>query len=542
MPYADMKQVNSAIKGIQPPVTLEQANKIASWADAIKNKAGAWPIAIAQFKRLYRIEGKGWVLREKRENEALAALSEALDKVAIAAGGAGSGNFAHDGRPGKRGGSQKGGGLKRIGATRDMNVAERRKRAATRKQRKAQGAGKAEGVKTKAFGNDPNRQYGFVNRVVSLNDLITSNTQSGAINPDYDQTLQPRARSRAASQRQIDNVAKNLVPESVLMDFHALDKGTPIVGEDNMVESGNGRALALMRAKEQYPESWAAYQKSLKRQLGEYGLNEEDIAGIENPVIVRVREDQTIDRAAFAKEANSAAVLQLSPLEQAKVDADLVSDASLNRFQISEGQSIDQALRSRGNQPFVREFVGKLPQNEAAVLQRADGTLNRMGIWRMKAAVFSKVFPGQAGDRLADTFLESLDSNIKNFENAIGDIMPKLAQAESLIASGRRKANLSFANDFSKAIDMLARLKESGMAVKDYLRQGSLFERELTPRQETLLGGMDKVSRKRKSIREMFERYADAVINAPDPRQAGMFGDAGIDEEQLLFLILQGLE
>lgn len=459
--------------------------------------------------------------------------------VVISLGGPRSGNYGHDGRPGVRGGSGKGGGLHVIGAVKEMDVARVKKFAIARRQRKGEGYPKAEGMQTQAFGNDPNVKYKFATRVVSLNSLITSNTASGGVNPDYDQTLQPRDRSRAASQAQIDNVARNLVPESILWDFHALDKGTPIIGEDGMVESGNGRMLALMRAKELYPEKFAEYQASLRKTLGEYGLNEADIAGIENPVLVRVRQDDSIDRVGFAKEANSAAVLQMSPMEQAEQDARLLNEKSLGKLAIKEDQNIEEALRSRENQPFVRDYVSGLPANERAVVMRSDGSLNRMGIWRLKAAIFSKIFPGDAGQRLADTFLESLDSNIKNFESAVGDVMPKLAQAENLIASGQRGKNLSLAGDFSKAIDMLARLRETGMPVGHYLNQSTLFERELTPRQERILARFDGVSRSRKGIREVLERYADTVIESPDPRQGGLFGAPEISLDELIERVLQ---
>ena len=480
-----------------------------------------------------------------KETEAVSDVSRAIALCALALGGPGSGNWGHASIPGKRGGSAKRGVAVSIKSAKDWRArykAKTGREPRAPKEEKAAGKGFVEGRESIAFGNDPNKKYKLVTRVVPLSSLIPSNTMSGSINPDYDKTLQPRQRSRQASQQQIDNVARNLVPESLLMDFHALDKGAPIVGDDGMVESGNGRTLALMRARDQYPEKWAEYQAKLKQQLDEQGIDAKEAEGIENPVLVRVREDKNIDRAAFAKEANQAAVLQMSPLEQAKVDAQLVKTDSLSNFQIKDGQSIDQALRTRANAPFVKKFVGGLPKNEAAVLQRADGTLNRMGIWRMKAAIFSKIFPGDAGDRLADTFLESLDSGIKNFENAIGDIMPKLARAESMIASGERGKGLSLSRDFSKAIDMLARLKESGMPVRDYLRQGSLFERELSTRQERLLSGFDKVSRSRKQIREMLERYADKIIEAPDTRQGGLFGGEQLTEEQILFAVLQGLE
>ncbi len=455
-------------------------------------------------------------------------------------GGPGSGNWAHAGRPGQRGGSQPGGGLGKIGANRKDSAELRRKLSNVAKQKAALGkSNKGAGITTKAFGNDPNTQYDFQYRVVSLRDLIPSNTPTGAVNPEYTAELQPRDRSRTASQAQIDAMARNLAPEALLWDFHQLDKGAPIVGDDQMVESGNGRTLALMRAKDLYPEKFAEYQMELKRLAREYGIKEGDVPA--DGVLVRVRKSE-VDRAKFAQEANAPAVLQMSPLEQAAVDAGKVKLDWLNTFQVKDGQSIDEALRASGNRDFVKKFVGELSTNERATVMRSDGSLNRMGLWRIKAAIFSKVFPGEAGQRLADTFLESLDNGIKNFEAAVGDIMPKLAQAESLIASGQRDRSLSLAGDISKAIDMLARLRENGMPVSMYLRQGSLFDRETTPRQDRLLAAFDGIGRSRKQIRLSLERYADAVINAADPRQGSLFGGLDLTPDALVEQMLGGIE
>jgi hypothetical protein len=140
---------------------------------------------------------------------------------------------------------------------------------------------------------------------------------------------------------------------------------------------------------------------------------------------------------------------------------------------------------------------------------------------------------------LANTFFESLDSNIKNFENAVSDIMPKLAQAENLISSGRRNRNLSLAEDISKAVDMLARLKEQGVAPRDYVRQTSMFGRELNGTQERLLVAFDDMSRSRKSIRQVMNTYASEVINAPDPAQGTMFGGIGLTRDQLVDRVLE---
>ena len=497
---------------------------------------------------------------------------KAVEEAGIIKGSGRSGNWGHRGRPGARGGSSPGGGHAAVGAKtgqsareikeiarrssriagakpkwtvkpktaagiRGTILARKRAEAVAMARRQARDENQAIGSETEAFGSDPRNRYQFRNRVVSLDSLVASNKQSGEINPDYDPELQPRERSRQASEMQIDNMARNMQPEALTWDFHQLDKGAPIVGEDHMVESGNGRVLALQKARDAYPEQWENYQKTMGENLEAAGIDPAKMANIKDPVLIRER-ITPVDRAEFAREANSAGVLQMSPLEKARNDARMITDDSLTNFTVAEGQSIDQALRAPANQNFVRSFVGGLPPNESAALQRADGSLNRMGLWRVKAGMFSKTFPGEPGDRLADTFFESVDHTTRNFENAMGDALPRLARAEGLITSGQRAPGLSLAGDFSAAMDMHARLKETGVSARNYVAQTSMFGRELTSSQERLLVHFSDASSSRKAIRETLVRYADAVEKSPDPRQGAMFGAGTMTKEDLLAQVL----
>jgi hypothetical protein len=388
---------------------------------------------------------------------------------------------------------------------------------------KSNNAPNPDAAKTKAFGSDPTKTYEFKHEVVDLKDLVASNTESGAINPDYTKELQPRNRERAASKQQVDKIAKTFVPEAALWDFHQLDKGPAIIGPDNMVESGNGRTIAMKKMAADHPEKWAEYQTKLKQHLSQAGLSEKDLEGKAQPVLVRRRLSQ-VDRAAFAQEANTAPVLQMSATEQALVDSKHISDAHIGRLEVGDDQTIDQALRSPKNRGFVSDFVGTLTPAERGPLMRGDGSLSQQGLWRVKAAVFTKTFPGEAGTRLADTFLESLDSNVKNFESGLSGALPKMAQADSLIKSGSRDKSLDISEDVSKSVDMLARLKEQGMPVQKFLNQGNMFGSELSGFQEKLLAHFDTMSRSAKQIRDFLNGYSDAVIAAPDPHQGNLFG------------------
>lgn len=71
MPYQSMKDVNPAVKGINPPVSLGQANEIAKAADAIgsdKEKNG-WAIAISQFKKNHMVKDGKWIKKQNNSEE-----------------------------------------------------------------------------------------------------------------------------------------------------------------------------------------------------------------------------------------------------------------------------------------------------------------------------------------------------------------------------------------------------------------------------------------------------------------------------------------
>jgi hypothetical protein len=200
---------------------------------------------------------------------------------------------------------------------------------------------------------------------------------------------------------------------------------------------------------------------------------------------------------------------------------------------------MDQALRTVANRSFVTQVLKTIPDNERANLLRGDGSLNKMGIWRIKAAIFAKVFPGIYGERLAETFFESLDGGIKNFENAISATLPKIAQAESLIQSGKRDKSLSLAADLTQVIDVLARLREQNVKVGDYVNQVNMFGDELSPVQKKMLVKFDDVGRSQNRIKEILTGYADIILNAPAPNQGGMFGDEQVTRSDVINAMLR---
>jgi hypothetical protein len=71
-PYKSKTDMNPALKGIDPPISLAQANAIANQADSIgsDDKKNGWAIAISSFKKTHHVEDGKWVKNKGSEAKA----------------------------------------------------------------------------------------------------------------------------------------------------------------------------------------------------------------------------------------------------------------------------------------------------------------------------------------------------------------------------------------------------------------------------------------------------------------------------------------
>lgn len=409
-----------------------------------------------------------------------------------------------------------------------MAVDEVRRRAQEAERKLIPGDGR-----TFAFGALSGTQYDFRFQLLDVTDLIPSNDPfTFAPTPDYPQELQPRLRDRASLRLQVETLAANLNPDLLLTDFRSLDRGAPIIGPDMVVESGNGRAMALMRAAQDQPDSYGGYRDALIAQAPDFGFSAADVQALDSPVLVRLRLTD-VDRIEFVQEANLSPAISSSSVETALTDSNFITPGLLSSLVISEGQGIDEALRATRNTPFTSGFLAALPSQEQAKLVDADGRLNQDGVRRITMAIFARAFPGESGLRLVENFFESVDANVKNVFNGILSSLGDLVQAETLALTGDRDPELSIGEDLAKAVGVFATIKATpGMTVDSFLSQSQLFERSLTPFQETVLKSLDARSRSSRRVGELLRAYAKNVIDQPAPAQGTLIAFDRITKEQ----------
>lgn len=371
---------------------------------------------------------------------------------------------------------------------------------------------------TTAYGMDGS-SYDLSYEVRDLNDLITSNDALYGVNPHYPAELQPRDRTREASRQQIENMAADLKPE-LLGESHKLSDGSPITGLDNVVESGNGRVMAIGKA---YSDGKAeAYRQFVNTFAADRGW---DISGMNNPVLVRTRLSE-VDRPSFTRLANESDVAQMSASERAKSDVNRLPDASLLRLNSDGNINLD------GSMDYVRAFVDQLPQSERATAITSEGRLSQDGKNRIETALASQAY----GDsNLVARLSENIGEEGKTVLNALLRSAPQLAQLSDLVKQGGRHVN-TIAKDLAAAAQKLSDLKANGLRVDDYLSQGQLIDDGLSTGAKDFLKVFNDNNRSSKAINDHIKSKIDEVDAMGDPRQGSLFGDTpdGIAAMQIL--------
>ena len=265
---------------------------------------------------------------------------------------------------------------------------------------------------------------------------------------------QPRDRAnRGASAGQIAQIASRLDPLDLLSSRNS-DSGAPIVDENNVILSGNGRTAAIIRAAENHPERYAAYRATLE------GLGY-DTSKLKVPVLVRRAKGIPADkRRLFTTRSNVSANQTFSAPERARTDQDYISPDMLAGYDAE----VEDGVSAASNRQFATQFIKNMPAAEHNMMVTANGELSTEGAARIQNAIFAKAY----GDkRLIDKTAET---------NADPALRNALLGAAAAWANMREKApSFDVTGDLVEAINLLNAARGKGMTVDNYLAQADAF-------------------------------------------------------------------
>lgn len=315
-------------------------------------------------------------------------------------------------------------------------------------------------------------------KLVEAGELIPSNTQDGRINPDFPQELQPRDRTRVSSQMQISKMANELRPQQ-LTDSGLSSHGAPIIGSDGVVESGNGRSMAIIKA---YNEGKAdTYRQYLIDNAERFNLDVNKVKSMSAPVLVRERVTE-LDRAKFARDSNLSDLQQMSAAETAWVDAERIDDKMIALFQPSETGN----LLARTNQGFVNSFLTEIGDNSTAGLLTEDGRPTKQLIERMQNAVFAKAYKNE---KLVKLVAEEPDPEIRNVLNALNGAAAQFVEMQYLDGHIHKQAT-------SNLVDAIDTIEQAIPVFTIPPEQLEIARTELESKRSTSSGSLRSVDRK----------------------------------------------
>lgn len=368
-------------------------------------------------------------------------------------------------------------------------------------------------AQTRAYtpeGNEVQAQWD----VVDASDLITSNTDSFTANPDFPASRQPRDRTRASAQQQVNEIASKLQP-NILGESPDVSTGAPFVGAtDNVVDSGNGRSMAIRKVYQENGAKAQEYRQFVNEQASKFGLDTDAVNMMQSPVLVR-RNTSDMNRDEFARAANKPTAARMSSTEQAASDAKNLPDASLLSFNTDGNMSLYQS------QGYLKNFVAGLPSTEQSSMMDENGGLSREGKSRIEAAIVQDAYNNP---RLVSAISEKLDNDTTNVLRAITDKAPQISQLNSDAKSGVAFNN-TLARDIADATQAYIDIKNSDKEVSDYLSQDSLLDDGLTDGAKEILSVLSDNRRSAKAIGENIQQRINAVTGRGNPKQGGLSFD-----------------
>jgi hypothetical protein len=380
-------------------------------------------------------------------------------------------------------------------------------------------AKKPKNGKSATVRTDDGKELKVSYRIVPAETLIASNTADFGKNENYPEKLQPRDRDRVSMKEQVDDMARNLRPED-LTESRSVNQGAPLVNQDNVVENGNGRTMAITRAYttdgDAYKASSQKYKQYLVEHAEEYGYTREEVETMQNPVLIRQRDassDSLQDSIIHSTEGG----MKMSASQQAKVDAEKISPKTLSLYDYDGTGD----LTKRSNDDFVVSALNEITdKSDRDVVFNKDGTPSKAGIERVKSALAAYAY----GDNsLLERISESTDTEDQNIVKAFSAAAPRVAAIKAKLDKGGASKDYDLSSLLSDVLDFYFKCKNSGKSIKFALNETSLFGDDSWL---ASVGGKDLArfiadnTRRPKAISDAIVRMTKYIDGANEPSDA----------------------
>lgn len=333
-----------------------------------------------------------------------------------------------------------------------------------------------------------------------------------------------RDRNRVASDAQITSIASNL-DFNELGESPRMTSGAPTLSREGRVIGGNGRMAAIRKAYAN--KSAEQYKSELKKRAKEFGINSSEIDKMKSPALIR-QFDNPVNIAKAAIESNNSGTMDMSALEQASADNELIPN--IPDLEIDDSGNIN--WHSESNRRSLRGFISALPQSSQNSLLKGDGSISPSGIKRFENLLMYKAFGhSKVLDNLIENAKEEASQNIKI-------VLQSLAPHIAMVRQGMKRGDyhhIDITDHLVEAIELLESLRASSRGMSDYLAQLDMVS-VTDPVTNAIAQQLEENVRSTKALREQIKQYYDLIVNAGHPDQVSMFGESDLSISSLVGL------
>jgi len=228
-----------------------------------------------------------------------------------------------------------------------------------------------------------------------------------------------------SAQLKVNDDAANLKSSIVISDAATPDTGVPIISEDGIVLSGNGRTMAIKLSQNIAPEKYQAYKADLLKRAAKFGIDPSEVAKMKKPILVKVDKSVKDYSVKTFDEYNGKSQKEESPIDKAiKRSAIIQNDENLKERILSVIGRHETMTDLFENKSDRKELFDLLVANNIILKQETPKYVQQSG-------EFTNDGKDLINDVLIATILspETLEAtnNVKAFRNKIINALPVLS-------------------------------------------------------------------------------------------------------------------
>ena len=363
-------------------------------------------------------------------------------------------------------------------------------------------------------------------RVVEASSLTAShNPQTFGKNPNYPEGVQERTyHTSKDAQAHVIMESQKLHPDQVINTDPTALSGPPQITPDGIVIGGNGRTMMLQRVYQ--AGRGEAYKSELVSQAGTFGLTPDQIAVMDQPILVRELSDATGDTEGLRRlgaDLNADFTKAKSPVESAISAGKNLSPDTAER--------IAAAVDELGTDATLRKLMDEDPQMFIDALL-SDGVITEKDLPEYRTTL-GKITP--AGKEFIEN---AMVGSIIQDADLLQSLSPSLVQKieriiPTMSALSTREDAWNISDDVRDATRQLVKAQASAMPLADYFRQTGMFEEVASPQVQAIAHVLEKKQTEVAKVFRAFAREAnmdvpgqEALFGAPDPIEtfARIFG------------------